>query len=102
MNSKTHKINPIVSGAAGAVVGAGIGMAAGAAANDAKTRKTLEKVVHAVKEQAENYMKSVDTKKGMEEVKKVAQDAVSKASKNSNVKSVAKKVLSQGKKATHK
>jgi hypothetical protein len=47
-------------------------------------------------------MKSVDTKKGMEEVKQVARDAVNKASKNSNVKSVAKKVQSQGKKATHK
>ncbi len=102
MNKKTQKVNPVLSAAAGAVVGAGLGMAAGAAANDAKTRKQVENVVKTVKKQAEGYIKSIDTKKSMEEVEQVARDAIAKASKNKKAASVVKKVQGSTKKANHK
>ncbi len=82
MNKKTQKISPVLTAAAGAVVGAGVGMAAGAAANNPKTRKQVEKVVKTVRKEADGYIKSLDTKKGMDEMKQVAREAVVKASKS--------------------
>ncbi len=78
MVKKKSTINPVMTGAAGAVIGAGIGAAAGAAMTNPKTRKKVEKVVENVQKQATNYVKSMN-KTGMEEGRKAVSNIAAKA-----------------------
>ena len=78
---KKEKVNPLVTGAAGAVVGASIGTVAGVAMNDTATRKKVERVVKSVQKQATGYVKSLDTEKGKEEGKKAVRTIAAKTMK---------------------